>query len=114
MPAPPAPLQITASLVQRARAGDRDAYDHLFALAAERAQLFIRLRLGPRLRGKLDSMDVLQEAYVEASRAFPEFEYRGDGGKVRFGIVRVRAVAAGAFIRAWDIAHPAKATAPAG
>lgn len=74
----PAPPQITLGLVQRARAGDRGAYDHLFALSAERALLFIRLRLGSRLRGRLESMDVLQEAYVEAMRAFPDFEFRGD------------------------------------
>jgi len=78
MTAAPGPSQITLGLVLRARAGDRDAYDRLFALASERALLFIRLRLGARLRGRLDSMDVLQEAYVEALRAFPDFEFRGD------------------------------------
>lgn len=69
----------TVALIERARAGDREAYDRLFALAFERARLFVRMRLGPALRTKLDSRDVLQEAYVEAHRAFERFEYRGPG-----------------------------------
>lgn len=68
----------TRSLVEQAKAGDRGAYDRLFALAADRARLYIRCRLGPKLRTRLDSMDVLQEAYVEGHRAFARFEYRGD------------------------------------
>ena len=74
-PASPPTLQ----LIGRARAGDREAYDRLFALAFERARLFVRMRLGPTLRTRLDSKDVLQEAYVEAHRAFERFEYRGPG-----------------------------------
>lgn len=69
---------VTDSLVARAKAGEQEAYDRLFALAADRALLYIRCRLGPKLRQRLQSMDVLQEAYVEAHRAFDRFEYRGD------------------------------------
>jgi RNA polymerase sigma-70 factor (ECF subfamily) len=68
----------TALLVEKARAGDREAYDRLFVLAAEPALLFIRLRLGRKLRRKLDSMDILQESYMEAHKAFASFEYTGD------------------------------------
>lgn len=68
----------TAILVERAQRGDQEAYDRLFALGADRALLFIRLRLGARLRSKLDPMDVLQEAYLEAHKAFPSFSYTGD------------------------------------
>lgn len=68
----------TADLVARARAGDREAYDRLFALAADRVLLFLRVRMGPELRARLEPMDVLQEAYVEALEGFARFEYRGD------------------------------------
>ena len=68
----------TADLVARARAGDQGAYDRLFALAADRVLLFLRVRIGPELRTRLEPMDVLQEAYAEALAAFPRFEYRGD------------------------------------
>lgn len=75
---------ITANLLDRAKSGDRDAYDTLFALAADRLLLFIRLRLGAALRAKLDSMDVLQEAYLEAHRALPSFELSEDGAFARW------------------------------
>lgn len=70
--------QMTAALVAKAKDGDQEAYDHLFATAAERALLFIRLRLGGRLRENVESMDVLQDAYLDAYQAFDRFEYRDD------------------------------------
>lgn len=86
-PRPPSdayPGRTTAVLVQRARGGDREAYDALFALAADRARLFVRLRLGPALRAKVDVDDVLQEAYLEAHRSFERFRYHGDGAFSRW------------------------------
>lgn len=66
-----------ADLLKRAREGDREAYDRLFALSSDRVLLYVRLRLGAALRAKVDSMDVLQEAYIEAVKALPAFEMRG-------------------------------------
>ena len=74
----------TAALVARAREGDRDAYDRLFGLVAERALLFVRLRLGKRLRDHVESLDVLQDAYLDAYRAFDRFEYESDGAFARW------------------------------
>ena len=70
--------EMTAALVARAKDGDQEAYDRLFATAAERAMLFIRLRLGGRLRDNVESMDVLQDAYLDAYQAFGTFELRDD------------------------------------
>ena len=75
---------LSAELIQRAKNGDRDAYDELFANAAERLQLFIRIRLGQGLRQKEQSLDLLQETYLAAHQAFDRFEDRGDGGFVRW------------------------------
>ena len=74
----------TRLLVEKAKGGDHEAYDQLFAHAADRALLFIRLRLGPQLRAKLDAMDVLQEAYIEAHKAFDRFEYTGEDAFARW------------------------------
>jgi RNA polymerase sigma-70 factor (ECF subfamily) len=71
-------------LWERARAGDRSAYDQLFALHRERALLFVRARLGPGLRAHLDSMDVLQDAYLAAHRDFGKFEHTDDGAFLRW------------------------------
>lgn len=74
----------TMGLLARARAGDREAYDELFARVAERVLFFLRLRLGPALGGKIEPIDLLQETYAEAHRAFANFEYAGEGSFVRW------------------------------
>jgi RNA polymerase sigma-70 factor (ECF subfamily) len=74
----------TLKLVEEARKGDREAYNRLFALTADRALHFIRLRLGPRLRENIDSMDILQDAYLQAHLLFDRFEYRGDDAFARW------------------------------
>jgi RNA polymerase sigma-70 factor, ECF subfamily len=70
---------VTHILWQRARQGDRAAYDRLFALHADRALLFIRARLGAKLRDKVESQDVLQDAYLAAHQGFPHFEHTDEG-----------------------------------
>ena len=74
----------TAELVRRARCGDREAYDRLFSRATPRALLFVQLRLGPGLRGRVEEADVLQDAYLEAHAAFPRFLYQGEGSFSRW------------------------------
>ena len=75
---------ITHDLWLKARNGDREAYDRLFGLHADRALLFIRARLGPRLREKVESVDVLQDAYLAAHQAFDQFEYADEGAFLRW------------------------------
>jgi len=75
---------ISKLLWQKARGGDRAAYDHLFALHADRAILFIRARLGPKLRTSVESGDVLQDAYLAAHQAFANFEYTDEAAFTRW------------------------------
>lgn len=79
---PPAPS--TEILVRAAQGGDSRAYDRLFSLAAERIRLYVRARLGARLRSEEDSLDLLQQTYLAAHQAFGSFEYRGDDAFVRW------------------------------
>jgi RNA polymerase sigma-70 factor (ECF subfamily) len=74
----------TLLLLDQARSGDRDAYDRLFALTVDRVLLFIRMKLGEALRAKVDSMDVLQEAYLEAHRDLAQLDVQDDGAFVRW------------------------------
>ncbi len=74
----------THVLWKKARAGDRAAYDQLFALHLDRALFFVRARLGPVLRTKVDSMDILQDAYLVAHRDFARFEYTDEGAFLRW------------------------------
>lgn len=81
---PPEQADATAALVLRAREGDREAYDRLFERAAPRALQFVRLRLGPRLRTRVEEVDVLQDAYLDAHAAFPRFHFQGTGSFSRW------------------------------
>lgn len=69
----------TLELVRRARDGDREAYDRLFALAADRVLLFVRLRAGKDLLARLEPLDILQEVYLSAHKDFARFVPRGRG-----------------------------------
>ncbi|MEO1524385.1 MAG: sigma-70 family RNA polymerase sigma factor [Planctomycetota bacterium] len=58
----------------RARAGDRFAVGRLFDLHRERLRRLIQVRLDPRLAGRLDPSDVLQEVYVDLHTRLHEYE----------------------------------------
>jgi RNA polymerase sigma-70 factor (ECF subfamily) len=78
------PESITRVLWRQAKAGDRSAYERLFALHADQLLMFIRVRLGSRLAAKIDAEDVLQDAYLSAHRSFDQFEYAEDGAFLRW------------------------------
>lgn len=60
-------------LVRRAAGGDRDAQNGLFDRYRDRLKKMVRMRLNPRLRGRVDDSDVLQDAYVEAARRLADY-----------------------------------------
>ena len=63
----------TDDLLCRAQAGDRQALAALFDRYRGRLRHMVRLRLDRRLAGRIDTSDVLQEAYIEADRRFAEY-----------------------------------------
>jgi len=63
-------------LVDRAAAGDMQALDQLFARCQGRLRRLLARNGGAALRAaELD--DLVQEAYLEATRRFPDFTYQG-------------------------------------
>ncbi len=64
----------SAVLLRRAREGSRDALDTLLGDCGERVLALIRLRLGPQLRGQLESGDVLQVTLMRAFQHIDQFE----------------------------------------
>jgi RNA polymerase sigma-70 factor (ECF subfamily) len=60
-------------LLARAAAGDGVAWGALLTTHQERLARIVAFRLDPRLRGRIDSMDVVQEAFVEASAHRPDY-----------------------------------------
>lgn len=78
------PESLAKQLWRKARVGDRAAYEELFSLHAGRLLVFIRARLGDRLRDKLEAEDVLQDAYASALNSFDQFAYTDDGAFLRW------------------------------
>jgi RNA polymerase sigma-70 factor (ECF subfamily) len=63
----------TNLLLQRALSGDESALAVLFHGYRDRLRRMIRLRLDRRLSGRVDSSDVLQEAYLDVRKRIAEY-----------------------------------------
>ncbi len=55
------------------RAGSEAAFAMLFELYRERLQRMVHFRIDPRLVGRIDAEDVLQETYLEAGKRLKAF-----------------------------------------
>jgi len=62
-----------ASLLARAAGGDLEAWGALLARHQERLAGVVSFRLDPRLRGRVDAADVIQEAFIVATARRPAF-----------------------------------------
>jgi RNA polymerase sigma-70 factor, ECF subfamily len=61
------------SLLARAAEGDGDAWGALLAGQQERLTRIVAFRMDPRLRGRIDAADVVQDVFVEASEHRTEY-----------------------------------------
>ncbi len=57
----------------RVRAGDSRAWEAILEESRDRLRRFVRLRMNRRLAGRVDPSDVIQEAYLEASRTLESY-----------------------------------------
>jgi RNA polymerase sigma-70 factor (ECF subfamily) len=62
-----------SELLKQAKAGDQQALAALFDRYRERLHKMVRLRLDRRLSGRIDTSDVLQDAYLDVARRFSEY-----------------------------------------
>jgi RNA polymerase sigma-70 factor, ECF subfamily len=63
----------TDELLTQAKVGDQRAVAALFDRHRDRLRTMVRLRLDRRLCGRIDPSDVLQDAYLDVARRFPEY-----------------------------------------
>ncbi len=63
----------TQILLERARAGDPDAFDQLFTRHRDYLCQVIELRMDAKLRARVDPSDVVQDAQLEAFRRLADF-----------------------------------------
>lgn len=66
----------TRALVERARAGERAAFDELASRHRSHLAAVISQRLGATLGGEINADDVLQETLLRAFRSLDRFEWR--------------------------------------
>jgi RNA polymerase sigma-70 factor (ECF subfamily) len=74
----------TQHLVALAKDGDKFALNQLCSVYGERVRRIIRLRLDHKLRPKLDSVDVVQDALIQALGGLKDFNYRNEGDFLRW------------------------------
>jgi RNA polymerase sigma-70 factor (ECF subfamily) len=74
----------TQHLVTLAKEGDRAALEKLCKVYGERVHWIVRFRMGREIRSKLDSMDLVQDAFVLALQDLGDFTYRDEGDFLRW------------------------------
>jgi RNA polymerase sigma factor (sigma-70 family) len=79
------PESQTLGLIRRAKQGEREAVDDLFANHYERLKLVVRSQLGPGMRANLeDTQDILHSAFRGALKSLPDYEPEGEDAWVRW------------------------------
>jgi RNA polymerase sigma-70 factor (ECF subfamily) len=63
----------TLALLRQIRAGDKAAFEQLFAEHRRQLRRFVELRLDPRLRARVDASDVVQETQMEVLSRLADF-----------------------------------------
>lgn len=75
-PSPAEDPSASLMLIRKAQEGDNEAYEELFKRYYPRVYRMVRRQMGNQPRVDGDSMDVLQEAMIQAIRGFDRFEVR--------------------------------------
>lgn len=68
-----------AQLIEQARAGDTGILGRLLESYRNYLRLLARVEIGRRLQGKVDASDVVQEAFLDATRYFDRFQGQAEG-----------------------------------
>ena len=74
----------TQRLVFLAQAGDEAALGRLYEVYSERIHRILRIRMGKELRSKMESMDLVQDAFISALRSLKKFTYQNEGDFLRW------------------------------
>jgi RNA polymerase sigma-70 factor (ECF subfamily) len=86
-------VETADALSARVLRGDRRALAALFALYQPRLRWIVRFRLDPRLRGRIDPDDVLQDAWLRAAARIGSFVTEASGSSfVWFRMIATQAL----------------------
>lgn len=67
------PVDEDVQLLAQAREGNTDALNDLMMRHRDRLKRMVKLRLNPMLQGRVDDSDIMQDAYLEAAKRFPDY-----------------------------------------
>lgn len=79
-----APVESSVALLQRLQGGDTAAWGDLYLRYRDRLLFAIRRRLGPHLRARIESEDVLQSVVRQAFAGLHDFVPQGDGALAKY------------------------------
>jgi RNA polymerase sigma-70 factor, ECF subfamily len=65
--------ELTRQCIERAVAGDNESWRKLLRLHHDRLRRMVDIRLDPRLQGRVDASDVLQDTYLDASERLSDY-----------------------------------------
>ena len=71
-------------LLEKAKRGDRQAFDGLLALYEDALASFISTRVGSQLRKKVEVRDVVQDVMLTAWQSLSDFEPKDEGSFLRW------------------------------
>jgi RNA polymerase sigma-70 factor (ECF subfamily) len=74
----------TRHLVALAKEGDKSALNRLCNAYGTRVLWIVRLRMGKELRTQLESMDLVQDAFVSVLKDLGKFTYKNEGDFLRW------------------------------
>lgn len=83
-----AEADVTGALIERAKAGDAEALNELFARHHRFMVDLAKRKIGHRLRRKEEADDLAQTTFREATRDFGRYQYQGEGSFLRW-LVRI-------------------------
>jgi RNA polymerase sigma-70 factor (ECF subfamily) len=72
-------LDKTVRLLSQYRGGDDGALNVLYQRYFDRIHAVVRLRMGAKIRGKAESVDIVQDAFLASLRGLERFNYRSEG-----------------------------------
>src|SRR5687767_15528821 len=73
MDVPSAAASSDLGMLRQAQAGDRRALEQVLTQYRGRLKRMVKLRLDPRVQGRVDPSDVVQEAYLEVSQKVADY-----------------------------------------
>jgi RNA polymerase sigma-70 factor (ECF subfamily) len=79
-----AALRDSLDLLHSAKKGDQVAYETFMARYFDKVLRIVRARLGVKLRGRQESMDIAQDAMIRVIQGMEKFEPRSEGALIQW------------------------------